>query len=195
MTPRTRTSLAALGAFLFLAVGSVPDTDGGGGSSGLGKGAVRELKKSVCTGEDPFMLPAEDGVVWAAIQDHLGAPEGLLYAQDTEEWAGNVQKQFGWVEGSAMKAAAIEAAGQSCNSSMKCEGTTCVSQEGILNTQWHLEFRPDATGTDWDLVGYFVGSYSKDADKADRMASTEASLLRWQGELLSVLGDPALGGE
>ncbi len=189
---RTHISFGALGVFLVLAIGSVPDTGSSGGD--VGEDAIDELKGSVCTGDDPFKLPAEDGIVWGALAGRAGDPvAGLLYGQDNEQWAGEIEKQQGWVDGSALKAAATEAAGQACNYSMECDGTTCVSQESILNTQWILEFRPDITDTDWVLVGYFVGSY--DSDDAARTASVDASIASWKAELISTLGVPAVPGE
>ena len=184
MFQRNAICLAALGIFTILAFGSA---DGGGSSDGLGEQAVDEMESIVCEGDAPFKLPIDDeDAIWAALQPHIAASQGLYVGEDYYIIMDERELKSEWVSGSDVRDYAVEAIGQICSSSTKCEGNTCIVKESLFDTQWHLEFRPDAT-QGWSLVGYFTGTL--DEDDAPRMAQVQTSLDAYNAAIVAALGD------
>lgn len=184
MLARQLTCIAALGLFSILAFGSA---DGGGAADGLGEQAVDDMESIVCQGEDPFKLPIDDeDAIWAAIEPHMTAGKGLYVGEDYYLLVDERELMGEWVSGSDLRDYAVEAIGQICSSSTECEGNTCVVEESLFSSQWHLEFRPDAT-QGWGLVGYFTGTLDK--DDAPRMAEVQKSLDAFNAAVVAELGD------
>jgi hypothetical protein len=184
MHNRQLVGLAALGIFTILAFGSA---EGDGSASGLGAQAVDDMESIVCEGDDPFKLPIDDeDVIWNAIRPHLTAAEGLYVGEDYFLLMDERELKGEWVAAGDAREHAVEAIGQICSSNTECDGNTCVVEESLFNTQWHLEFRPDDV-QGWALVGYFTGTLDKD-DSA-RMAEVATSLEAWNTAIVSALGD------
>ncbi len=184
MHSRQLICVAAIGIFSLLAFGSA---DSGSSASGLGAQAVDDMEGIVCQGEDPFKLPIDDeGAIWSAIEPHLTASQGLYVGEDYYLLMDERELMGAWVAPGDARDYAVEAIGQICSSSTECEGNTCIVKESLFDTQWHLEFRPDAT-QGWALVGYFTGTL--DDDDAARMAEVQASLDAYNAAIVSELGD------
>jgi hypothetical protein len=184
MLARQITGLAALGIFTILAFGSA---EGGGSSDGLGEQAVDDMESIVCQGDDPFQLPIDDeDAIWTAIKPHITAAKGLYVGEDYYLLVDERELMGQWVSGSDLRDHAVEAIGQICSSNTECEGNTCVVEESIFNTQWQLEFRPDAA-QGWALVGYVTGTLDK--DDAPRMAEVQKSLDAYRAAIVAELGD------
>ncbi len=186
MHSRQLICVAAIGIFSLLAFGSASGDSAG---DGLGAQAVDDMESIVCQGDDPFKLPIDDdGAIWTAIKPHVTAAKGLYVGEDYYLLMDERELMGAWVSGGDVEDYAVEAIGQICSSSTECEGNTCIVKESLFDTQWHLEFRPDAT-QGWALVGYFTGTL--DDDDSARMAEVQTSMDAYYAAIVAELGDGA----
>jgi len=186
MVKRHTLCIAALGAFSLLAFGS---SDSGGAGDGLGAQAVNEMEDIVCEGDNPFKLPIDsDADIWSAIKPHITSAKGMYVGEDYFLLMDEREIKGEWVGMGDVEDYAVEAIGQICSSSTECDGNTCIVKESLFDTQWHLEFRPDATNG-WALVGYFTGTL--DDDDTTRMAEVQTSMDAYNAAIAAELGDGA----